>query len=162
MNTETELINLRQQLRRARTIVVKVGTKVLMGSDGNIDADVLKELVKSVGTLRLSGRRVLLVTSGAIGIGSRRLSVSSEMVSVCAAAGQSALTAVYHVEFGNLGIAAAQVLVADEDFTDSERHQRLCDTLDYLTRLGVVPIINENHLATHSLDANTERVFREN
>ena len=163
MNTKTELISLRHQLRRARTIVVKVGTKVLMHADGTVAADVLKELVKSLATLRLSGRRILLVTSGAIGIGSRRLSVSSEMVSVCAAAGQSALTALYHVEFGNLGIAAAQVLVADEDFADSERHQRLCDTLGYLTRLGVIPIINENHLATQSVDVNTEdRVFSEN
>jgi glutamate 5-kinase len=162
MNTKTELINLRQQLRRARTIVVKVGTKVLVQPDGSVAIDVLKEVVKSVGTLRMSGRRVLLVSSGAIGIGSRRLSVSSDMVPVCAAAGQSALTALYHVEFGNLGIAAAQVLVTDDDFRDLERHKRLCHTLSYLTRLGVVPIINENHLATHSDAKTEERAFSEN
>ncbi|HWY69637.1 MAG TPA: hypothetical protein VNX88_13290 [Terriglobales bacterium] len=163
MNTKTELNNLRHQLRRARTIVVKVGTKVLVQSDGSVAKDVLKELVKSVSTLRMSGRRVLLVTSGAIGIGSRRLSVSSEMVPVCAAAGQSALTALYHVEFGNLGIAAAQVLVTDQDFTEPERHRRLCDTLNYLTRLEVVPIINENHFATHTPNAKIgDRVFSEN
>lgn len=143
--------------------MVKVGTKVLVQPDGSVAIDVLKELVKSVGTLRMSGRRVLLVTSGAIGIGSRRLSVSSDMVPVCAAAGQSALTALYHVEFGNLGIAAAQVLVTDDDFRDPERHERLCHTLSYLTRLDVVPIINENHLATHSTDAKMEdRAFSEN
>jgi glutamate 5-kinase len=163
MNTKTNLTNVRHQLRRARTIVVKVGTKVLVQPDGSVATDVLKELVKSIATLRMSGRRVLLVTSGAIGIGSRRLSVSSDMVPVCAAAGQSALTSLYHVEFGNLEIAAAQVLVTDEDFTEPERHRRLCDTLNYLTRLGVVPIINENHLATHSPDATVvDRVFSEN
>jgi len=163
MNSKTNLINLRHQLRRVRTIVVKVGTKVLMQPDGSVATDVLKELVKSVATLRMSGRRVLLVASGAIGIGAKRLSVSPGMVPVCAAAGQSALTALYHVEFGNLGIAAAQVLVTDEDFTEPERHRRLCDTLNYLTRLGVVPIINENHLATHSPDAKMDdRVFSEN
>src|ERR1700756_101205 len=129
MNTKTNLTNVRHQLRRARTIVVKVGTKVLVQPDGSVATDVLKELVKSIATLRMSGRRVLLVTSGAIGIGSRRLSVSSDMVPVCAAAGQSALTSLYHVEFGNLEIAAAQVLVTDEDFTEPERYRRLCDTL---------------------------------
>jgi len=163
MNSKTELINLRHRLRRARTIVVKLGTKVLLQPDGSVATEIVKELVKSIGTLRMSGRRVLLVTSGAIGIGSKRLNVTSDMVPVCAAAGQSALTALYHMEFGNLGIAAAQVLVTDEDFTDSERHKRLRETLNYLTGLGVVPIINENHLATHSAETATEqRVFSEN
>lgn len=143
--------------------MVKVGTKVLVQPDGSVAADVLKELVKSVATLRVSGRRVLLVTSGAIGIGARRLSLSPGIVPVCAAVGQSELTALYHCEFENLGIAAAQVLVTDEDFTEPDRHRRLCDTLNYLTRLGVIPIINENHLATHSPHATVEdRVFSEN
>src|SRR5438105_1320675 len=160
---ESNVMNLRQRLRGARTIVVKVGTKVLMQPDGSVATDVLKELVKSVATLRMSGRRVLLVSSGAVGIGAKRLSVSPGMVPVCAAAGQSALTSLYHTEFGNLEIAAAQVLVSDEDFADSDRHQRLRDTLQYLTRLGVIPIINENHLATHSPDSGTEdRMFSEN
>ena len=160
---ESNVMNLRQRLRGARTIVVKIGTKVLVRSDGSIATDVLRELVKSVATLRMSGRRVLLVSSGAVGIGAKRLSVSPGMVPVCAAAGQSALTSLYHTEFGNLEIAAAQVLVSDQDFADSDRHQRLRDTLQYLTRLGVIPIINENHLATHSPDSGTEdRVFSEN
>jgi len=160
---ESNVMNLRQRLRRARTIVVKIGTKVLVRSDGSIATDVLRELVKSVATLRMSGRRVLLVSSGAVGIGAKRLSVSPGMVPVCAAAGQSALTSLYHTEFGNLEIAAAQVLVSDEDSADSDRHQRLRDTLQYLTRLGVIPIINENHLATHSPDSGTEdRMFSEN
>lgn len=161
--TGSEVSSFRHQLRRARTIVVKIGTKVLVRSDGSVAVDVMKELVKSVATLRMSGRRVLLVSSGAIGIGAKRLSVSPGMVPVCAAAGQSALTSLYHSEFENLEIAAAQVLVTDEDFSDADRHERLRDTLQYLTRLGVVPIINENHLATHSPDSGTEdRVFSEN
>src|SRR5438874_3348598 len=160
---ESNVMNFRQRLRGARTIVVKIGTKVLVRSDGSIATDVLRELVKSVATLRMSGRRVLLVSSGAIGIGAKRLSLSPGLVPVCAAAGQSALTSLYHTEFGNLEIAAAQVLVSDQDFADSDRHQRLRDTLQYLTRLGVIPIINENHLATHSPDSGTEdRVFSEN
>src|SRR5437763_13603126 len=55
MSSKTNLINLRQQLRRARTIVVKVGTKVLVQPDGTVAIEVLRELVKSVGTLRMSG-----------------------------------------------------------------------------------------------------------
>src|SRR5256885_16561548 len=58
MSSKTNLINLRQQLRRARTIVVKVGTKVLVQPDGTVATEELRELVKSVGTLRMSGRRV--------------------------------------------------------------------------------------------------------
>ena len=89
MNSKTELINLRHRLRRARTIVVKLGTKVLLQPDGSVATEIVKELVKTIATLRMSGRRVLLVTSGAIGIGSKRLNVTSDMVPVCAAAGQS-------------------------------------------------------------------------
>lgn len=159
---DTIAMNFREQLRRARTIVVKVGTRVLMQPDGSVAADIFNGLVKSVATLRLSGRRVLLVSSGAVGIGASYLKVSPGMVSVCAAAGQSVLTSLYQNAFAALEVAAAQILLTDEDFTDPDRHQRLCSTLQHLIRLGVVPILNENHVATHSESAPAERVFSEN
>ena len=156
-------MNLREQLRRARTIVVKVGTRVFVQPDGSVAADVLNGLVKSIATLRLSGRRVLLVSSGAVGIGASHLKISPGMVSVCAAAGQSVLTSMYQNAFAGLEVAAAQILVTDDDFTDADRHERLCSTLHQLTRLGVVPIINENHVATDAEDAQSDsRIFSEN
>jgi len=156
-------MNFREQLRRARTIVVKVGTRVFLQPDGTVAADVLNGLVKSIATLRLSRRRVLLVSSGAVGIGANHLKISPGMVSVCAAAGQSVLTSMYQNGFAALDVAAAQILVTDDDFADAERHERLCNTLQHLTRLGVVPIINENHVAAQAEDAQRDdRIFCEN
>ena len=60
---EAAAMNFREQLLRARTIVVKIGTKVLVQNDGMVAGDVLNGIVKSVATLRLSGRRVLMVSS---------------------------------------------------------------------------------------------------
>ena len=70
------------------------------------------------------------------------------------------LTSMYQNAFAALEVAAAQILVTDDDFTDGDRHERLCSTLQQLTRLGVVPIINENHVAE---DAQSDsRIFSEN
>jgi glutamate 5-kinase len=160
---ESIAMNFREQLRRARAIVVKVGTRVLIQPDGTIAIDVLTGLVKSIATLRLSGRRVILVSSGAVGIGANQLKVSPGMVSICAATGQSVLTSLYQNAFGALEVAVAQILITDEDFSDVDRHQRLCSTLQHLTRLGVIPILNENHVATHSETSGFEnRIFSEN
>ena len=156
-------MNFREQLRRARTIVVKVGTRVFVQPEGCVAVEVLNGLVKSIATLRLSGRRVLLVSSGAVGIGANHLKISPGMVSVCAAAGQSVLTSMYQNAFALLEVAAAQILVTDDDFTDADRHERLRSTLQHLTRLGVVPIINENHVATDAEDRQSDRrIFSEN
>ncbi|HWC15774.1 MAG TPA: glutamate 5-kinase [Terriglobales bacterium] len=154
-------MRVRTQLEDAQTIVVKVGTKVLLRTDGTIAEDAFRQIARSMARLQRNGRRVLLVSSGAVGLGARSLGVSPSLVSVCAAAGQSVLTSLYYRAFGQLGISIAQLLVTDDDFRAAERRQKLLQTLDHLSELGVVPILNENDAVTHSPDT-TPRIISDN
>lgn len=153
----------RQSVVNARSVVVKIGTRVLVRDDGNVAIEVLDDVAKSIADLCATGRQVLLVSSGAVGIGAGCLDLSPEMVSVCAATGQTVLTALYHNAFKRLGIATAQILVTDDDFQQADRHAKLGDTLRHLLKLSVVPIVNENDVVTHfpGRDPNT-RVFSDN
>src|SRR6185437_795180 len=72
-------MKLRQRLGSANTVVVKIGTKVLIDREGSIARDVFERLARSVAALREQGRRVLLVSSGAVGLGARSLGVSPSM-----------------------------------------------------------------------------------
>ena len=154
-------MKVRNRLEDAQTIVVKVGTKVLLQSDGSAAQDAFARLAKSVVGLQRNGRRVLLVSSGAVGLGAKSLRVSPNLVSVCAAAGQSVLTTLYHQAFAQLGVSIAQVLVTDDDFKTTERQAKLLKTLEHLTELGVIPILNENDVVTHSHDGHA-RIFSDN
>jgi glutamate 5-kinase len=145
-------MRVRSKLEDAQIIVVKVGTKVLLRKDGSIAEDVFRQIASSIGRLQRNGRQVLLVSSGAVGLGAKCLGVSPSLVSVCAAAGQSVLTSLYYRAFGRLGISIAQLLVSDDDFSAPERRQKLLQTLEHLTELGVIPILNENDALTHLHD----------
>jgi glutamate 5-kinase len=163
----------REALAAASRIVVKVGTNVLMRDDGSVSIGVLYGIAESLANLRRAGREVLLVSSGAVGLGAQRLAITvrpSEVVLVqaCAAVGQSRLMSMYDDAFEKLGLRVAQVLLTEDDFVDPQRHKNLRATLSTLLRLGVIPIINENDtVSTAELDrpAGTEeraRVFGDN
>ncbi len=133
----------------ARRIVVKVGTNVLMRDDGSVSIGVLYGIAESLAHLRRSGREVLLVSSGAVGLGAQRMALKARpdklaMVQACAAVGQSRLMSLYDDAFEKLGYRVAQVLLTEEDFRDAKRHENLRATLETLLGLGVIPIINEN------------------
>jgi glutamate 5-kinase len=139
----------RASVAAARRIVVKVGTNVLMREDGTVSIGVLYGIAESLAHLRRSGREVLLVSSGAVGLGAQRLAIRSRptklnMVQACAAVGQSRLMSLYDDAFDKLGYRVAQVLLTEEDFRDPKRHENLRATLEALLGLGVIPIINEN------------------
>jgi glutamate 5-kinase len=148
----------RQSVAAARRIVVKVGTNVLMRDDGSVSIGVLYGVAESLAHLRRSGREVLLVSSGAVGLGAQRLALSARpsrltMVQACAAVGQSRLMTLYDDAFEKLGYRVAQVLLTEEDFRDRKRHENLRATLETLLGLGVIPIINENDtVSTAELD----------
>lgn len=148
----TTAVAFRQFITDARTVVVKIGTKVLVHEDGSVATEVLDSIAESVAQLRATGRQVLLVSSGAVGIGAGCLNVAPGLVSVCAAAGQSVLTALYHEAFKKREIAIAQILVTDDDFLREDRQAKLRNTLLLLVELCVVPVINENDVVTHSPD----------
>jgi glutamate 5-kinase len=141
-----------------RRIVVKLGTNVIMRPDGRVALGLLCGLVEQIAALRTQGIEVLVVSSGAVGLGMERLGLTTRPTAVaqiqaCAAIGQSRLMALYDDAFDRLGCPIAQVLLTEDDFRDPTRHANLRATLDALLTLGVIPIVNENDtVSTMELD----------
>ena len=154
-------------------IVVKLGTNVIMRADGKVALGLLCGLVEGIAALRDQGIEVLVVSSGAVGLGVERLALPSRPtklseVQACAAVGQSRLMALYDDAFDRLGCRIAQVLLTEDDFRDPVRHANLRATLDSLLSLGVIPIVNENdtvstmELERPSSAPQRERLFGDN
>ena len=139
----------RGSLGKAHRIVVKLGTHVVMGDGVTVAVDRLMGLVDSLARLRREGREVLLVSSGAVGMGMRALGLKERPRSLglrqaCAAVGQGHLMHVYTGAFSERGVTAAQVLLTQEDLGDRDRALCVRTTLMRLLELGTVPILNEN------------------
>lgn len=139
----------RLQLAEAHRIVVKLGTHVVTHDGVELALGRLMGLVESLARLRQAGREVVLVSSGAVGMGMRVLGLKERPRSLglrqaCAAVGQSHLMGVYTQAFGQLGVTVAQVLLTQEDLGDRERALCVRTTLMRLLELGAIPILNEN------------------
>jgi glutamate 5-kinase len=139
----------REVVGRARRVVVKLGTAVLVGEQGGVALDRLQAFAEAIAALRRSGRDVILVSSGAIGLGADRLRITRRPLTLpvkqaCAAVGQGRLMALYADAFERLGLVAAQLLLTEDDFSNRTRYLNLRSTLTQLLELGAVPVINEN------------------
>jgi glutamate 5-kinase len=149
---------IRQRVAAAQRIVIKMGTNVIMRDDGAPAVGLVYGIVESTVNVLRSGRQVLFVSSGAIGLGVKSLRLDkspSELAlkQACAAVGQSRLMAMYEDAFRHFSVTTAQVLLTEDDFLNPVRYSNLRATLDTLLRLGVVPIINENDtVSTLELD----------
>ncbi|MFN3512272.1 MAG: glutamate 5-kinase [Phenylobacterium sp.] len=136
------------ELRDARRIVVKVGSALVAGEDG-ADAAWLTAFAADLARCRARGQDVLVVSSGAVALGRRRLKMGRRTLTLpekqaCAAAGQSALMRAWEEALEPHGIAAAQVLLTRDDTEVRRRWLNGHATLATLLGLGVVPVINEN------------------
>ena len=130
-------------------LVVKLGTGVLAPTPGTIEADRLRILGESVCNLRKEGVEVIIVSSGAVGLGMGKLGLSvrpSDLSTLraCAAIGQSLLMDIWSKAFEPLGLIIAQMLLTREDFRSRKSSQNVELTLQRLLEHGAVPIINEN------------------
>lgn len=138
----------RRRLAGARRIVIKLGTRVLTHDDGRLALARLFAVVEAAAAVRRAGREVLVVSSGAVGLGREALGVpaSSDLAErqACAAVGQSRLMGLYDQGFSRCGLVTAQILLTESDLDDRERYLNLRRTLQALLRHGVVPILNEN------------------
>ncbi len=163
----------RQRVASAQRIVIKLGTNVIMRDDGAVAVGLLYGIIESVVNIRRDGKEVLLVSSGAIGLGARHLGLRAlpaelALKQACAAVGQSRLMALYEEAFRHFDMTTAQVLLTEDDFLDPIRYSNLRATLDTLLRLGVIPIVNENDtVSTLELErpgqaSSTHRVFGDN
>ncbi len=137
----------RANLSRAKRIVLKLGTQVVVDTEGRPALSRLYGLMETVAALHRRGAQPVLVSSGAVGLGARQLGIKPEGLSqkqACAAAGQGQLMSIYQEGFARLGLCAAQVLLTEDDFTDPLRHGNLRRTLETLLELGAIPVLNEN------------------
>ncbi|MEO7743911.1 MAG: glutamate 5-kinase [Usitatibacter sp.] len=136
-------------LEGARRIVVKIGSSLLTNAGSGLDRGAIAEWVRQIGVLRKRGIEVLVVSSGAIAEGMKRLGWSKRPHAVnelqaAAAVGQMGLVQMWESCFAEVGLHTAQVLLTHEDLGDRRRYLNARSTLKSLVALGVVPIINEN------------------
>jgi len=139
----------REPLVNARRIVIKLGTRAVSNESGGLDLARLEAIVRQLGELHRRGVEVLLVSSGAVGLGAHQLGMALPVRSLvnrqaAAAVGQSELMAMYAERFAADGVTVAQVLVATGDFDNRSRYLNIRNTLLRLLRHNVIPIINEN------------------
>jgi glutamate 5-kinase len=137
------------ELPAHRRLVVKVGSSLLIGDDGHVHRGWLDGLADDIAALHGQEHEILIVSSGAIAIGSTVLGINKqrarlEDLQAAAAAGQVQLVHAYQEALGRHGIAGAQVLLTPEDTENRRRFLNARGTLSRLLERGVVPIINEN------------------
>ena len=130
-------------------IVVKVGTSTLTRDNGRLNLSNMDHLARVLSDLSNMGHRVVLVSSGAIGIGTGKLNLSQRptelrMKQAAAAVGQCEMMHLYDKLFGEYGRTVAQILLTAEDVADEGRAHHLSETFSALMELGCVPIVNEN------------------
>ncbi|MGH7995448.1 MAG: glutamate 5-kinase [Opitutaceae bacterium] len=133
----------------ARLIVVKLGTGVLTAEGGLLDGERLASLARQIAAIREAGTEVLVVSSGAVGLGMAALGLAKRPRGLsrrqaCAAVGQGRLMQVWQDAFAPLGMRAAQVLLTHEDLRARARYLGVQETLHEILRYRAVPIINEN------------------
>ncbi len=143
----------RAALQNAKRIVVKAGTRVLVGPSGRPDGRRIGALVRSIAQLKADGRQVILVSSGAIGsgmdtLGFKRRPKDVSGLQMCAAVGQTQLMSIYARLFATHGLHVGQVLLTHEDLRHRGRHLNARNTMLRLLRQGIVPIVNENDVVS--------------
>ena len=133
----------------ARRIVVKVGSSLVTNEGRGLDNEAIGQWCRQLAVLMQGGREVLMVSSGAVAEGMKRLGwpvrpKGIHELQAAAAVGQMGLVQVYETKLREAGIGSAQVLLTHADLADRERYLNARSTLLTLLQLGVVPVINEN------------------
>lgn len=130
-------------------IVVKIGTSTLAHATGKINLRRVEELCRTMSDLKNAGHEIILVSSGAIGMGAGKLGLRSRPSDIpskqaAAAVGQCELMYVYDKLFGEYGHTVAQILLTGEDIEDDTRRTNFRNTLFRLLEFGALPVVNEN------------------
>jgi len=143
----------RKALTQARRIVIKVGTRVLVGPSGRPSPKRLETLVREVARLHKQGKEVVLVSSGAVGaglqaLGRKKRPTALPDLQMAAAVGQSRLMTLYDQLFRKRGCTIGQVLLTHDDLKHRARHLNARNTMMNLLRHDCIPIVNENDVVS--------------
>ena len=130
-------------------LVIKVGTSTLAHATGKLNIRLTGDLCRVISDLKNAGHEVILVSSGAIGMGVGKLALNKKPTDIptkqaAAAVGQCELMYTYDRLFTEYNHTVAQILLTGSDFTSTERHENFNNTISRLLELGALPIINEN------------------
>ncbi len=146
----SKVINRKKIIKNAKRMVLKIGSAVLVGhdEDGLNDA-VFIDIARDISEIKRSGKDIVLVTSGAIAVGMKKMGLKRKPKSIpekqaIAALGQSSLMTLYEGAFGPLGLKVAQVLLTHDDLADRKRFLNARNTLLTLFAYDIIPIVNEN------------------
>ena len=137
------------QLKNTKRVVIKIGTSTLTHKTGLLNLRRMQSLATVISDLKNSGMEIIIVTSGAIGIGAGNLSLSQKpddmpTKQACAAVGQCELMYSYDKYFSEHGIKVAQILLNKHIVENDVRKQNVINTLNRLLEFSVIPIVNEN------------------
>ncbi len=139
----------RKYLKNKKKIVVKVGTSLLAYENGKINLQRMEKLVRVLADLSNSGKEVILVSSGAVGMGVGMIGLDKKpdklvMKQALAAIGQVGLIRLYQKFFDEYKLTVAQVLLTRDGIENSLRRKNARNTLNQLIEMGIVPVVNEN------------------
>lgn len=142
-------MNNRERVKEAKRIVVKVGTSTLTYDNGRINLTRIEKLTRILSDVMNSGKEVILVTSGAIGVGVSKLKLKEKPKTVrekqaVAAVGQCELMHIYSKFFGEYSHTVGQVLLTRDVVEDDHIRVNVCNTFETLIENSIIPIVNEN------------------
>ena len=147
MSTVTDI---RNKIKDARRIVVKIGTTTITHEEtGSLNLAKMEKLIRILTDIRNSGKEIVLVSSGAIGVGRKALGLEEKpkekaLKQACAAVGQARLMMVYQKLFGEYNQTPAQILMTKFTMLDETSRNNAYNTFNELLKLGIIPIVNEN------------------
>lgn len=156
-----------QNLRKKR-IVVKVGTSTLTHDNGELNLRTMDHLARMLSDLSGGGHELILVSSGAIGIGISKMGLAERptelrMKQAAAAVGQCRMMHLYDKFFGEYNRVVAQILLTGEDVESDVRAENLHNTFEALLENGIIPIVNENDsVSSAEIETGAHRVFGDN
>lgn len=141
-----------RDLSFVRRVVVKVGTNML-SSKGGIDREKIADIASQISALKDMGKEVLLVSSGAVGLGAMELGHKNKVVHIpmrqaCASIGQPLLMECYRDAFSRHGIICSQIMLTRNDLNNRKTYNNLRSSVSTLLTIGVVPIFNENDVVS--------------
>ena len=152
----------------AQRIVVKVGTSTLLREGGGVNLRRMDGLARVLADLKNMGHQVILVSSGAIGVGAGKLGMKARPTELrqkqaVAAVGQCELMHLYDKFFAEYGQTVAQILLTDEDVDVPSRAEHLSGTFTALLELGCIPVVNENDsVSSTEIETGQKKVLGDN
>lgn len=143
------MMTYRQEIQKAKRIVIKVGTSTLTHGTGNIHLRRIEKLAMVISDLMNEGKEVVLVSSGAIGVGASKLKLKERPQTIrekqaVAAVGQCELMHIYSKFFADFSHVVGQVLLTRDVVEDDHIRENVCNTFETLLDMKILPIVNEN------------------